>query len=273
VSVSRASIAAVVALGVAGPVIPETIELDFDFATRQPIVAVRVNGGRPVPFVVDTGASVHVIDSAMAADTLTLAAGGAVWSEQRTMAVPLGYPQSKHFAGLIGAPILMRYVPQFDYQQMKLRLMDPSTYVPPAASVRVPFELQENLPIVHALVDAGNGPMDARLLIDTGASQFVDLNRPFVDAHDLRKAMTDVVAADRPAAVGGPSPFVYGTGRRVTFGGVTFERPRLGLSQARTGSSARSERDGIIGNDLLRRFARVTVDYSRRIVVLEKRAN
>ena len=128
---------------------------------------------------------------------LTFEAGGVLWNQQHAMAVPLGYPQSKHFAGLLGASILMRYVPQFDYQNRKLRLMNPSDYTPPAAAVRVPFELQEDLPIVHALVDAGSGPIDARLMVDTGASQFVDLNRPFVDAHDLRKAMPEAVGQHR----------------------------------------------------------------------------
>ena len=41
-------------------------ELPFDFATRQPIVPVKVNGGAPVPFVVDTGASIHVLDREVA---------------------------------------------------------------------------------------------------------------------------------------------------------------------------------------------------------------
>jgi hypothetical protein len=41
-------------------------DIPFEFATRQPIVRFAVNGGAPVPFVVDTGASVHVIDRGVA---------------------------------------------------------------------------------------------------------------------------------------------------------------------------------------------------------------
>jgi hypothetical protein len=62
---------------------------------------------------------------------------------------------------------------------------------------------------------------------------------------------------------------VYGTGRRVVLGGMTFDRPRLGLSRATQGSSSRTERDGIIGNELLAQFL-VTFDYSRRTVAFEK---
>jgi len=80
-------------------------------------------------------------------------------------------------------------------------------------------------------------------------------------------ANPDARADDRPAALGGTAPFLYGTARQVVFGGVTFERPRIGLSRATSGSSARSERDGILGNDLLRNFV-VTVDYRRRTLVL-----
>ena len=44
------------------------------------------------------------------ADGLTLAAGAVSWAQQRAMLVRLGYPKTKHYAGFIGAPILMRYV-------------------------------------------------------------------------------------------------------------------------------------------------------------------
>ena len=177
-------------------------ELPFEFTTRQPIVRVRVNGGEPVPFVVDTGASIHLIDSDLVrtlggvqvqappggrqisgggqgsiavqtVDGLTFAVGSVSWTNQRATVVPLGYPKTKHYAGLIGAPILMRYVPQFDFAEQLLRLFEPSDYRPPPGAVLVPFELQENLPVVRVTIDAGSGPMEARLMVDTGASQFI----------------------------------------------------------------------------------------------------
>lgn len=202
-------------------------------------------------------------------DGLTLAVGTAQWTDQRAVAVNLGYPQTKHFAGLIGAPILNKYVVQFAYAKSVMRLIDSSSYQPPPGSVQLPFELQEDLPIVHVTIDAGGGPIDARLMVDTGASQFVDLNRPFVDAHKLVELMPDAAAASRPAGIGTPAPFLYGTVRRVIVGGRTFEGVRLGLSRATSGSSARSDRDGILGNDLLRHFI-VSIDYRRHVLVLQE---
>jgi len=150
-----------------------------------------------------------------------------------------------------------------------MSLLDPGSYKPPTGAVFVPFELDEDLPIVHVKLDAGTGPLEARLMVDTGAATFIDLNRPFVDAHKLLAANPDARPDDRPAALGGTAPFLYGTARHVVFGGVTFDQPRIGLSRAMSGSSSRSERDGILGNDLLRNFV-VTVDYQRRTLVLEK---
>jgi hypothetical protein len=269
-------------------------EIPFEFKTRQPIVPVRVNGGTAVPFVVDTGASIHVLDSEVAraaragdgrqvemtgggastvraqfVDGLTFETGGLTWTGQRAAVASLGYPDRKHFAGLVGAPILMRYTPQFGFEARSLRLFDPSAYEPPAAAVKIPFDLQDDLPIVRAIIDVGTGPLEARLMIDTGAATTIDLNRPFVEAHRLVEVMTDARAADRPAALGGTAPFLYATARRAALGSLSFDRPRLGLSRATTGSSSRSERDGIIGNDLLQQFV-MTVDYRRRILVLER---
>ena len=265
----------------------------FEFRTGQPIIPVRIDGGPPVPFVVDTGASIHLIDASVAraaaaagsgagrlsgggqagvdvrwVDGLTLASGSASWTGQRAALADLGYPERTHFAGLLGAPVLMRYTVQFAFEPRTLRLFDPATYTPPPGARLVPFELQEDLPVIGVSVDAGTGPLDARLMVDTGASTTVDLNRPFVDAHGLVAAMPDAAAADRPAALGGTAPFLYGTGRRVTLAGEAFDRPRIGLSRAASGSSARATRDGIIGTGLLRRFA-VTVDYRRRQLVLQ----
>jgi hypothetical protein len=269
-----------------------THDLFFTFTTRQPIVQVSVNGGAAVPFVVDTGATIHLVDQEIArqagiegtsdlqmhgggqagvqahiAGSLTMKVGDLTWAGQRAAIVPLGYPKRKHFAGLLGAQILKQYTVRFNFNGRIMSLLDPISYKPPKGAVLVPFELDEDLPIVHVALDAGTGPLEARLMVDTGAATFIDLNRPFVDAHKLLAANPDARADDRPAALGGTAPFLYGTARQVVFGGVTFERPRIGLSRATSGSSARSERDGILGNDLLRNFV-VTVDYRRRTLVL-----
>lgn len=282
------------AMAVAQPGGAAPIELPFRFTTVQPIIDVRLNGGAAVPFVVDTGASIHLIDRDIAAkaavsggravplagggaatvetrwvDGLTLATGNLSWDGQRAALAPLGYPERKHFAGLLGAPILMRYTVQFDFPAKVMRLFDPARYTPPAGAMTVPFELMEDLPVVHVTIDAGTGPIDARLMFDTGASAVIDLNRPFVEQHKLLAAMPDAAAADRPAALGGTAPFLYGVGRRATLGGFTLDKPRLGLSRATSGSSSRSERDGIIGNGWLQAFV-VTVDYRRQRLVIER---
>lgn len=273
---------------------PRTVvaELTFAFDTFQPIVPIRINGSRPVPFIVDTGASINVIGSTVAAETgvvpagptqtitgggqqsvstqyaegVTLASDALAWTAQRAAVLPIG---AKHFAGFIGAPILMQYVVQFDFQRRVVRLLDPQGFQPPAGAVSVPFELQADLPVVRAQVDAGSGPVEARLMVDTGAgSAFVDLNRPFVDQHRLLEVLQSANSSDRPAGIGGSAPFVYGAGKRLTLGSLVFEAPRLGLSRATQGSSSRSERDGIIGNQLLRGFV-TTFDYRRRLLYLE----
>ena len=269
-------------------------EIPFDFSTRQPIVQARVNGGPPVPFLFDSGASIHLIDERIAASAglapgtarrmsgggesgfdvrfagpLTLEANGVVWEGQRAAVTPIGYPDKKHFAGFIGAPVLMRYAVQIDYDRRVIRLLDAAAYKAPSGATLVPFELQADLPVVRVIVDAGTGPLEARLMVDTGAGTSVDLNRPFVDAHGLVDAARETATVKRPAGLGGTAPFLYREGRSVTLGGLVFEKPRLGFSRARSGSSSRSERDGILGNELLRHF-RVTFDYSRRTLVLEK---
>ena len=284
---------ALLTAGVAGARAP--IEIPFDFRVKQPIVQVSVNGSAPLPFVIDTGASVNVVDAGLIDSVmkgasvtargpisgggqgtvssqnvtgLTFAIGSTSWTDQRAVAVPLGYPKTKHYAGLLGAPILTKYVVQFDFAKSVMRLIEPASYRPPERSVTLPLELPENLPIVHVTLDAGGGALDARLMLDTGASHFVDLNRPFVDEHRLLDQMPDAAAANRQAGIGTPAPFLIGKAR-VVFGGLAFEAARVGLSRATSGSSSRNDKDGIVGNDLLRNFI-VTIDYAKRVLVLQR---
>jgi hypothetical protein len=277
----------------AGPALPAApFEMPLTFDTFQPIVKVGIDGAAAVPFVVDTGASIHVVDPAVvpraaaagperrlagggegnaaARDLggLAFAVEGVVFPGQRATLVSLGYPK-KHFAGLLGAPILKHYAVQFDFPARRLRFFDPAAYTAPPGAVQVPFELQEDLPVVRVKLDAGNGPVEPRLMVDTGAATFIDLNRPFVDAHHLVEALANAEEENRPAAIGSKAPFFYGNARRVEFAGQVFENPRLGLSRATSGSSSRGERDGVLGNFVVRDF-RMTVDYRRRVIVIER---
>src|ERR1044072_9126911 len=52
-----------------------THEIPFEFRTHQPIIPVRVDGGEPVPFLFDTGASIHVIDAEIARQVGVTGAG------------------------------------------------------------------------------------------------------------------------------------------------------------------------------------------------------
>jgi hypothetical protein len=91
-------------------------------------------GSAAVSFVVDTSATIHLVDEEIArqamvagtsdlqmhgrrqagvpadiAESMTLQVDGLTWRGQRAAIVPLGYPTRKHFAGLPGAQTLKQY--------------------------------------------------------------------------------------------------------------------------------------------------------------------
>ncbi len=270
------------------------IDIPFEFKTRQPIVPVSVNGGPAVPFVVDTGASIHVVDREIAraanaatgtavqmsgggqaavdaqfVDGVNLEAAGLSWPGQRAAVASLGYPDKKHFAGLLGAPILMRYTVRFAFEARTMRLLDPSTYTPPSRG---------DTRAVRAAGKPANRARDSRRWWRAGRSK-ADGRYRSQHVHRSQPAIRRSAPARRDHArrdVGG-SPGCAWRHCAVSLRDrapchvwrCRFDKPRLGLSRAQTGSSSRSERDGIIGNDLLRQFI-MTVDYSRRTLVLER---
>src|SRR6478736_8520471 len=135
-------------------------DLFFTFTTRQPIVQVSVNGGAALPFVVDTGATIHLVDQEIArqagiegssdlqmhgggqagvqahiVESLNMKVGDLTWAGQRAAIVPLGYPKRKHFAGLLGAQILKQYTVRFNFNGRTMSLLDPGSYKPPKGAV------------------------------------------------------------------------------------------------------------------------------------------
>jgi hypothetical protein len=72
-------------------------EIPFDFATRQPIVPVRVNGSRPVPFLFDTGASIHVVDEAIAREAGVVGTGARSITGGGQARVPAQFAESLTF--------------------------------------------------------------------------------------------------------------------------------------------------------------------------------
>jgi len=267
------------------------------YESRHLWVRASLNGGPVEDFLVDTGASVSVIDSAYAARRGIRsqgrlqaagagAAGGAslatidsvrvegeggsgVTVSGQKVAVMALNPYLEPFfwrttAGVLGYDFISRFVMEVNYDNEVLLLHDPKTFHYTGGGKGLPMTMAGNIPVVKAKLD---DQYEGDFRLDVGSGSTVDLHTPFVKAHAL-------------AAASGPKLEVTGGGfggtfsttvcrmKKMEIGGYSWDDPIVLLSQVETGGLASEDYAGNIGNQLLERF-RCTFDYERRMVYLE----
>lgn len=274
--------------------------IPFELNSNHIYMQARVNGGRALWFIFDTGAGVTVLDRALAeslglplqgqiegrgAGESTVAVAlipqasytlpGVELVEQTIMAIPLGMVspyEGRPVDGILGYDLISRFVVRIDYAAGRLDLLDPASFSYSGAGERVPLTMQDNHPHVQAELTVGeHAPVKAFLLIDTGARSALSLSRPFCEQHKLTDAVT-TIQGGFGAGVGGETRERIGRVARLKLGEQMLTQVVTGFSEDQKGAGASQDANGIIGGDLLRRFT-VTFDYSRHEMILEPNAH
>jgi hypothetical protein len=262
---------------------PRGVTLPFVWTPGQIEVAVSVRGA-PATFLLDTGSEYSIVSTRLArelglaiehrgardfAGPVDLAIGPIAMRDQRVMVMPFDtyYARGRHIDGLLGYDVFARYAVKIDWRAKTLTFLEPASFRPPAAAIAVPIEFSGRLPVVTAALHLAPGrTVQARLMVDTGASQSVMLRYPFAETH----ALFSLAAGEKSA----PS-LADGTRRLVTIpadglavGALTFDRPEVLAFTQPIGSAASTETDGLIGNTLLSRFT-LYVDYAGKRLYFE----
>src|SRR5713101_4032388 len=118
---------------------------------------VRVNGSRPLCFVLDSGSGTGMIDKARAKELgLKLAEGG--------QGIGLG-------EGTLGYPIFARYVVAVDNEKHNVTFFNPKTYVHKGRGEKIPLTIENHVPYVTAKLKLyGQDAEERRYIIDTGSA-------------------------------------------------------------------------------------------------------
>ena len=271
--------------------------LPFRYASRHVWLKASLNGGPPEDFLLDTGASISVIDSAYAAarglkaegklqaagagaagqaalatiDSLRVegADGDGVSVAGQKVAVLSLNPFLEPFfwtrvAGILGYDFISRFVMEVDYDAGAIVLHDPATFGYAGAGQAVPMTMAGNIPVVKAKLD---DRYEGEFRLDVGSGSTVDLHGPFVRKNDLGApagAHYDVVGG----GFGGTFTSTVCRMKKMEIGPYSWVEPVVILSRAEQGGLASEDYAGNIGNHVLERF-KCTFDYERRVVYLE----
>lgn len=262
-----------------------TSTVPFTLIDNHIILPVNLNGGETLKFVLDSGAGASVlIDSrnTRALDLevsatmtvsgvgsgpdptagiirdITLGLGSLEMREQSLIHLPLDAIPFFHelddvyFDGVIGAPFFSRFLVSIDYDRMEVRFSEPGTAVEQRSGAdwqSVPLDIVSGVPYLKAEVANADGtPVELLLLADTGARGTVSLtpatNTGIRAPEHYYSVVTKGLSGDVVSHIGlAPS---------LTLANYTLGS--LPVSYDMEGGEEEAGSNGLIGNELLRRF-------------------
>jgi predicted aspartyl protease len=258
---------------------------------------VRINNSAPLWFILDSGAEglllnrrraealgLHLegkdkaagaggnsYDIAFAKD-VTVSLGSAELSHQTlsvTSFAALEPSFGRTIDGVIGYHLLSHYVVEIDYAARLVKLYQPQEFKYSGKGEVFPITFIGGHSIVKARISLPHRkPLEARFLLDTGASSEGLLTRPFVESQKLLSGSLKTVRETPFVGLGGESKSVIGRLENLRLGRFELVRPIVDFSQDQNGALARADIDGVIGGEIFRRF-KVIFDYSRQQIILE----
>jgi Aspartyl protease/PDZ domain len=272
------------------------LKIPFELTGNLILLQARLNDSRPSWFILDTGAEYTVIDSQVA-KTLRLKALGrtvgtggagtatALIFKGTSLKLPnievtnltvyglpidfLSAPLGRKISGVIGNDILRQLVFEVDYASEVINFYEPENYQSLRAGDVIPITFQGKYPFVRARITLdGRRVIEGNFEIDSGATNAIMFNTPFVDRNRLLEGVSKSNQV-RTGGVGGSAVAFSGRLKSMRLGSFQLENLVARFSRARRGDDASAKYDGQIGGDILRRF-KVVFDYSRRRMMLER---
>jgi hypothetical protein len=266
-----------------------TTSVALDPSFDLPVLRVRVNGGPPLRFLLDTGGQNVITPAAAArcgmqpvgagtvdgtgpgiapiqfATARTEQIGGALFRDQPFVVLDLG--AALPVDGIVGYEVLARVAARLDLTRHRLDLA-PSAAAFGAAGVREPFVFDEREPQVEGALDGIPGTE----AVDTGNDNYVEVDTPFVRAHDLLRRYHAIPDRGGVVGVGGAIDEFIARARALRIGNLVVPDVAIGLTTSRRGEETDPSVAMQIGDPVWRRFV-VIFDYPNQLIRLVPAGN
>jgi len=175
--------------------------------------------------------------------------------------------------GILGADFLKRFTVQIDYDKQVVTFYNPAYYLrkyktAAARELVLPFVLIKSKPYLRCTTHLyGQEAKHLNYLVDTGAGLSLLL---YTDIDTLRQAQVKMVNSPIGLGLGGRLEGYVGRIKRLDFASVSFPELITKFQQKPEflDSLLLTPRDGIIGNNLLAHFPKITFDYNRLHLII-----
>ena len=239
---------------------------------------VRVNGGKPVLFQLDSAAEKCAVDRKVAGDT-TAAALQNSWIALPGVQLPfLSLPVISRddfaqqvgqvYQGTLGKDFFDRAVVEIDYHRQTVQLYDPAVYTYSGTGKSFPLTFAGAAPLLRAKFDvSGHKSLSADFVVDTALDAGIVFYRAFTDSERISAAHFKSEPASYPEVDGG-AKILLGRLKAFQIGPYTLEEVVAAFTQGKTKTGMGKNVAGAIGGDFLRRFT-VIFDLPHQRLILE----
>ncbi len=272
----------------------EALKVPFHIDRNRIIIPTHVNGSQPLNIILDTGMrfdgvylfhqdALKLIDTTGAIEACVPGAGSGEASivtmietgnvkfgevaitNQRIMVSHSAHTQSFPTDGVIGWNLFGHYNVEIDYDQQLIQLRDTAYFSYDSSWTIIPIELRGDLPhfdITVEVVDSEVVPLE--VYIDLASGDALELLVHLKQRFTLPKNVTwDLLGT-------GLSGDIYGNrgrSKHLQIGGYELTNIRTTFAPMEVRSKQKTG-DGILGNDLIRRF-NVVFDYPHQRLLIK----
>lgn len=278
----------------------QIVEIPIEVAEGGHVfLKVKVNDhSEPLNFVLDSGATVGVLDSVTAveiglkpnAKQHTIGASGIVeYEEARNQTViiqedikitdcnlllPSLAALNEYFDiridGLIGYKFFKKYITQIDYENKKLILYDRLTVDDTKDFSSIPFNFGDGLviPQFDISITLKNGEtFTGPIIFDSGAGLGLEINSPFNEENEISvKAVKKLTS--KSSGLNHESKSESIAIQSLKFGNYTFENLVTSISYSKAGVTSWDGFLGLLGAKIIRRF-NIILDYNTMTLYLK----
>jgi hypothetical protein len=241
-------------------------------------VPVRLNGGKPVLFELDSAAEKCAVDRKVAGDTASNALRYAVLAlpgvQLPFVTLPVitredfAQQVGQAYQGTLGRDFFDRVVVEIDYHRQTVQLYDPGVFTYSGQGKSFPLTFAGPVPLIRAKFEvSGHRSRTEDFALDTALDAGVIFYRGFTDSAKISAAHFKSEPASYPEVDGGAKLFL---GRLKSFQMGPYELEDIvgDFTQEKTKAGADKNIAGAIGSNLLRRFT-VIFDFPHQRVILE----
>ena len=239
---------------------------------------VRLNGGKPTLYELDSAAEKCAVDRNVAGDSTGNALRYAVLAlpgvalpfvtlpvvSRADFAQQVGQP----YQGTLGRDFFDRVVVEVDYHRQTVQLYDPSAFTYTGQGKSFPLTFSGPVPLIHAKFDVpGHRTESADFAVDTALDSGVIFYRGYTDSQRISAAHFKSEPASYPE-VDGSAKIFLGRLKAFQIGPYQMEDIVGVFTQQKTQAGADKNIAGAIGANFLRRFT-VIYDFPHHQVILE----